>query len=91
MKNTLYFLSTSYNISNKRIIKKTGIIFIEIKEITKNNIESIDIKQSILGKILNYGDLIIKGSGGSEVVMSYVVNPTQFKDNLYNGLDAQGI
>ena len=38
-------------------------------------IESIDIRQTILGSIFNYGSLIITGTGGTRHMINYLAKP----------------
>lgn len=57
------FLLLKYSefvITNKRILIKTGIFSKEIDETWINKIQSIDLKQSLFGRIFNYGELKIK-------------------------------
>lgn len=72
-------LTTEYVITNKRILIKTGFIQVLSTEIKISKIESISIHQTILGRILNYGTLIISGAGNPVVKIDYVPSPIFFK------------
>ena len=47
----------------------------ETVDIPLSKIESIDIRQSILGSLFQYGSLVITGTGGTRQSMGYVSKP----------------
>ena len=51
-------LSTCYAISNKGVLKRTGIITTTIKTVPFKNITSIKVKKTIAGKIFGYAHLL---------------------------------
>ena len=52
-------------ITNKRVIIKTGFIARKTLELNLTKIESVGVDQSILGRLLGYGRIIINGTGGT--------------------------
>jgi uncharacterized membrane protein YdbT with pleckstrin-like domain len=71
--------SIEYVITDKRLLIKTGILNIQSVEINISKIESISVSQTILGRILNYGNLQISGAGNPLVKLEYVDSPLMFK------------
>jgi len=69
-------------ITNNRVIGKSGIISRKTYDFGLKNIESIDVKQSILGRIFGYGDIVITGSGASNLIIPALKNPEEFKKQL---------
>jgi uncharacterized membrane protein YdbT with pleckstrin-like domain len=69
-----YYFS-SLTIKKNRIILQTGWLVRQTMDIPLTKIESLDIRQNILGSILNYGDLLIIGTGGSRAVMPHLNKP----------------
>jgi uncharacterized membrane protein YdbT with pleckstrin-like domain len=66
----------SYLIIKKRqVILCTGILVRQTIDIPMSKIESIDIRQSVLGSVLRYGSLVITGTGGTRQVVDYLNNP----------------
>ena len=51
-------------VTTRRVINKRGLIRRDTVEINASKIESIDLSQSILGRALNYGTVIVRGTGG---------------------------
>lgn len=70
---------TSFVLTNKRIVYKTGIIGQRVIEIKIEKVESVQIYQGALGRIFNYGDLIFSGAGNPTVSMLFVDHPVAFK------------
>ena len=53
----------------------SGILIRQTLDIPFNKIESIDIRQSILGSILHYGSLLITGTGGTRQYIHMIAKP----------------
>jgi uncharacterized membrane protein YdbT with pleckstrin-like domain len=66
---------TWMRIKNNSVTLQTGFVVQQTIEIPFKKIESVDIRQTLLGTVLNYGDIIIVGSGGSRNFMNCVANP----------------
>ncbi len=58
---------------------KQGFIQRYSTEIFLNRIEGINIAQSVTGRILGYGSLIIIGTGGTTDYYNSVPNPVHFR------------
>ncbi len=65
--------------TNKRVVKRTGIINVTTEELHRERIESVEIRQSILGRIFNYGDILFSGTGTSKVVFNFINQPRLMK------------
>lgn len=71
--------TTELVLTNRRVIAKFGVISRETVEIGFNKIESIRVKQSIIGRMMNYGDLIVTGSGATHAPIPNIANPLEFR------------
>ena len=65
--------------TNKRVVKRTGIINVTTEELNRERIESVEIRQSILGRLFNYGDILFSGTGTSKVVFHFINQPRLMK------------
>lgn len=66
-------------ITNKRVIMKTGVISRNIFEMTSAHIESINVDQTIMGRIFGFGTVIIVGSGGTKESFDNIAHPIRFR------------
>src|SRR6476619_2024099 len=55
--------TTETDVTNLRVVHKTGFINRQTFEMSLDKIESVDVNQSILGRLMGYGDLTIQGVG----------------------------
>jgi len=61
-------LSTRYAISNRGLLLRTGIITNSIKTVPFKHITSIEVKETIIGKIFRYAHLLIDTSGSGQAI-----------------------
>jgi uncharacterized membrane protein YdbT with pleckstrin-like domain len=71
--------SDEFVITNKRIIVKTGIVSRRTLEMNLNKIETVNVDQSILGRILGYGTITIIGTGGTRESFPTIANAIEFR------------
>lgn len=84
LKALLNYLNSEFVVTNKRIILRQGIFSKTTVESSLNKIEGIGIEQSIIGRILNSGNIIISGIGGMKSIFFDVDNPIEFRKNIKN-------
>ena len=70
---------TELGVTNKRVISKTGIISRKSEERKLTSIETVEIDQSILGRMLGYGNIKVSGRGSSDVLFRNVDDPMGVK------------
>jgi uncharacterized membrane protein YdbT with pleckstrin-like domain len=73
------YFTTEMAITNKRVIAKFGIISRRTVEINLQRIESIQVHQSIVGRILNYGSIIVSGAGNPQAPIPGISDPLRFR------------
>jgi uncharacterized membrane protein YdbT with pleckstrin-like domain len=71
-----------YGVTNKRVILKKGIISRQSEEMKIGSIETVEIDQSVLGRMLGYGDVKITGRGISDVVFKRMDDPMAVKRHI---------
>lgn len=60
--------STRFAITTRGLIKRTGIITTNIKTIPFKHITSIEVKETLTGKLLGYAHLLIDTSGSGQAI-----------------------
>jgi uncharacterized membrane protein YdbT with pleckstrin-like domain len=71
--------TSEFAVTNKRVLIKTGLIRRHSLETLLNKIEGIHVEQGILGRIVDYGTIIITGTGGSKEPFHRIANPMEFR------------
>ena len=74
--------TTETDVTNLRVVHKTGFITRKTFEMSLDKIESVDVDQSIAGRIFDYGDVTILGVGKSEEKLQTVTSPLAFRNAL---------
>lgn len=75
-------MTTETDVTTMRVVHKTGFIKRRTFEIALNKVESVDVNQSILGRILNYGDVTINGVGEGRETISTIASPLAFRNSI---------
>lgn len=66
---------SSLTIKKRQVIMQTGFLVRQTYDIPISKIESIDIRQTILGSLLRYGDIVITGTGGTKQFFNNISHP----------------
>ena len=75
--------TTEVAVTDRRIIYKTGFINGYTVEMNKDKVVSVDVDQSILGRLLNYRDIEIQGAGESPMVPLRMIDaPIAFRNHV---------
>jgi len=74
--------TTETDVTNMRVVHKTGFIQRRTFEMALDKIESVDVDQSILGRILNYGDVTINGVGEGRERIRTISSPLAFRSAI---------
>ena len=72
--------TTETDVTNLRVVHKTGFIKRRTFEMSLDKVESVDVNQSILGRLLNYGDVTIKGVGEGRETIRTIASPLAFRN-----------
>jgi uncharacterized membrane protein YdbT with pleckstrin-like domain len=73
------FKASEFGITNKRVLVKVGIFSRRSVEILLTKVEGIGVNQGILGKSLDYGTIVITGTGGTKEPFNRISNPLEFR------------
>ena len=77
-------------VTNKRVILKKGIVSRQTEEMKLKSIETVEIDQGILGRMLGFGTVRITGRGVSDFVFQRIDNPLAVKrtiESISNPID----
>ena len=73
------YISSEFGLTNKRVMIKTGFVKRESLEILLTKVEAMHVRQGITGRILNYGTIEIRGTGGTVDAFDRIRAPLDFR------------
>ncbi|WP_353387658.1 PH domain-containing protein [Halopseudomonas sabulinigri] len=74
--------SIEQGVTNKRVILKTGIISRNTEEMKLTSIETVEIEQSVWGRMFGYGTVKLTGRGISDVTFKNIDDPMAVKREI---------
>jgi uncharacterized membrane protein YdbT with pleckstrin-like domain len=74
--------TTEVAVTNLRVIYKTGFISRRTNEMSMDKVESVQVDQSILGRILDYGTVTITGTGVGLETLTGVAHPIELRNSI---------
>jgi len=74
--------TTETDVTNLRVVHKTGFIKRRTFEMSLDKVESVDVNQSILGRILNYGSVTVRGVGEGAETIDTIAAPLDFRNHI---------
>lgn len=77
--------STELAVTNRRVIHKTGVFGRTTHEMSREKVESVEVRQSLTGRIFDYGTIIVRGTGSTWEPFSHIANPLAFRSNITAG------
>jgi uncharacterized membrane protein YdbT with pleckstrin-like domain len=75
-------LTSEFAVTTTRLIFKVGLIGRYTTELLLGKVESIGVQQTLAGRLLNYGDLVVTGTGGVREVFPRVHDPIEFRNHV---------
>ncbi len=72
-------LATEVAVSNRRVLIKTGLLSRRSVEVLLPKVESIGVDESFVGRILGYGSVIVRGTGGTFETFDKIAHPNELR------------
>jgi uncharacterized membrane protein YdbT with pleckstrin-like domain len=74
--------TTELAITDRRVIYKSGLLARHTLEMNRSKVESVDVDQSILGRMFGFGTIVLRGTGGSLEPMRMISDPLVFRSHI---------
>jgi uncharacterized membrane protein YdbT with pleckstrin-like domain len=75
-------LITEIAVTNQRVIYKHGFIRRRTAEMNMDKVESVEVTQSIFGRLFGYGSLHILGTGRGIERLDRIANPVSLRNHI---------
>jgi uncharacterized membrane protein YdbT with pleckstrin-like domain len=79
--------TTELAITNKRVIAKKGFVQRDTIEMFLGKVESVHVEQSVTGRVLNYGTVILSGTGVMSSRFENISAPLEFRKRFMSAAD----
>lgn len=79
--------STELAITNRRVIAKFGFIKRDTVEINLSKVEAVRVEQGFMGRMLNFGTILMTGTGGSIEPIPNIADPLVFRRKFMEASD----
>src|SRR5262244_599263 len=71
--------TSEFAVTNRRLIIKLGLISRRTVELNLSRVESIEVHQGVLGRLLDYGTISVNGTGGTIESFNAIAHPLEFR------------
>lgn len=71
--------TSEFCVTDKRVVIKVGWIRRRTHETMLEKVETIGVEQSLIGRLLDYGTIVIMGTGGTKEPFRNIARPLEFR------------
>jgi len=79
--------ATEMTVTNKRVFVKVGLAARRTIELLLSRVESIGVEESVLGRMLGYGTVIVHGTGGTPEIFNMIAHPLEFRTQVQQQIE----
>jgi uncharacterized membrane protein YdbT with pleckstrin-like domain len=79
--------ATEMAVTDRRVIVKVGVANRRTIELLLSKVESINVEESMMGRILGYGTVIVHGTGGTPEPFDIVAHPIEFRKQVQQQIE----
>lgn len=74
-------------VTNKRVIAKVGVVTRRTVDLLLSRVESVGVEESVLGRMLGYGTVVLRGTGGTPESFAKIARPLEFRTQVQRQID----
>ena len=74
--------ATEMAVTNKRVLIKTGLGSRRTLDLMLSRVESIGVEETFLGRMLGYGSVTVRGTGGTPESFVMISHPQEFRRSV---------
>src|SRR5450631_476205 len=79
--------ATEMAVTNRRVVIKTGLGSRKTIEMLLNKVESIEVSETAIGRMLGYGTIVVIGTGGTPEPFHKVAHPLEFRSQVQQQIE----
>ena len=85
------YKTSEFAITNRRVLIKIGWLRRKSLELLLQKVESVSVDQSMMGRMLNFGNITVRGTGGSRERFVNIAEPLEFRRQVQASADEEHI
>ena len=78
-------ITTEIAVTDRRVLFKRGLLSRHTVEMNVSKIETVDVEQTLWGRLFNYGNVVIRGTGGTFEPLLGIESPLQLRNAIIVG------
>lgn len=79
--------ATEMAVTNKRVIIKVGFMTKRTIELFLSKVESVGVEQSLFGRMMGFGSITVRGTGGTNEPFDHVADPLEFRRQVQHQIE----
>lgn len=84
----LWLSAIEQGVTNRRVVRKTGIVSRTTTELRLASIETVDLHQTFWGRVFGFGNVEITGRGETAMVLERIARPIEVKRDIESAYSA---
>ena len=74
-------------VTNKRLVVKIGVLNRRTYEILLSKVESIHVEEGLFGRMLGYGSVVVRGTGGTPEPFYRIAHPLELRRQVHHQIE----
>jgi len=74
--------TTEIAVTDRRVIYKVGLLSRRTIEMNMDKVESVDVRQDLFGRMLDYGTVVIRGTGAGIEPLTSIATPLALRNAI---------
>jgi uncharacterized membrane protein YdbT with pleckstrin-like domain len=79
--------ATEMALTSRRVVIKTGVVGRKTIEMLLSKVESIEVHETVFGRMLGYGTIVVIGTGGTPEPFDQVDHPLEFRSRVQQQIE----
>lgn len=81
------YTTSEFGVTNRRIVGKRGVIRRRSVDIMLTKVEGATVDQGILGRVLDYGKVTVRGTGGGATPFTAIPSPIALRRTIQDQIE----
>jgi uncharacterized membrane protein YdbT with pleckstrin-like domain len=81
--------ATEMAVTNRRVLIKTGMTSRRTLDLMLSRVESIGVEETTMGRMLGYGSVVVRGTGGTPEPFLMIAHPQEFRRAVQEQIGAK--